>query len=275
MKPNKIIVYDDTCPLCAAYTQGFVSAGMIEKENRKNFTSIDPSLLELLDKKRCPNEIPVIDFETKEVLYGIDAITSILQTRVPFIKKTVQLKYINWPLHKIYKLISYNRKVIVASKTIACNFDCTPDFNYKYRLVFMLLFSLFNIIMLFPIQAQILHNSFVSISINQLLIANLLLIILNIFIAGFLNIKISFEYLGQMNMIVLTSIILTIPVIFLNKYHLIQSSCFNNTFLILLIFFIFKEYKRRMDFAGITKSYRLIHLINITAIWSFIVYLIY
>ena len=274
MKNNKIIIYDDSCPLCAAYTKGFVSAGMIEKENRKNFTSIDPALLSLLDIKRCPNEIPVIDNDTKQVFYGIDAITEILQTKIPFAKKIVQLPFIKWPLTKLYKLISYNRRVIVASKAVPGNFDCTPDFNYKYRFVFLIMFLVFNTMILFPIHHYILENSFSSISTKQLLVAHFSLVALNMSIACCVNRKTAFEYLGQVNMLALTTILVTLPLLLLNKFHLIQYAAINNIYLFLLIFFVFKEYKRRMAFAGIIKSYHVIYVLNILTLCSFIIFLL-
>ncbi len=79
MKNNKIIIYDDNCPLCAAYTKAFVSAGMIQQKNRKSFNTVEPLLLELVDTKRCPNEIPVIDRDSKEVYYGIDGLILFLK----------------------------------------------------------------------------------------------------------------------------------------------------------------------------------------------------
>ena len=274
MPNNKIIIYDDSCPLCAAYTKGFVSAGLIDKENRKNFTTIDPDLLALLDQQRCPNEIPVIDFDSKEVLYGIDAITSILQTRIPAIKELVKLKCIKWPLDKLYKLISYNRRVIVASKMTRGNFDCTPDFNYKYRLAFMAIFLVFNTIMLFPIQFYILQNSFSSVTAKELQIAHLALVTVNIIIACCLNKKTAFEYLGQVNMLALITILATLPLLLLNKYKWIPGIAINNIYLCPLIFFVFKGYKRRMDFAGIAKQYPIIYFINIIGICGFVLFLI-
>ncbi|MFT3908912.1 MAG: DCC1-like thiol-disulfide oxidoreductase family protein [Ferruginibacter sp.] len=275
MKNNKIIIYDDSCPLCAVYTKGFVSAGMIKKENRKNFTSIDPALLSMLDTKRCQNEIPVIDNDTNQVFYGIDAITEILQTKIPFVKKIVQLPFVKWPLTKLYKLVSYNRRVIVAGKAAPGNFDCTPDFNYRYRLVFMSIFLVFNTAILFPIHHYILENSFSSISVKQLMLAHFLLVALNMTIACFLNRKTAFEYLGQVNMLALTTILVTLPLMFLNKFHLIQHAAINNFYLFMLSFFVFREYKRRMHFAGIIRSYPVIYRLNILTLCSFIILLLY
>jgi hypothetical protein len=274
MKHNKIIIYDDSCPLCAAYTKGFVAAGMIKKENRKSFTTIEPQLLELIDTKRCPDEIPVIDLDSKEVFYGVDALIEILMIKFHFVKKITNVKFIRWMLVKLYKLISYNRRVIVAVNPRPGNFDCTPDFNYGYRLAFMVIFLLFNSYMLLPIHLYILQDSFVSISSTQLEVAHLVLVALNISISFFLNKKIAFEYLGQVNMLALTTILATIPVLLLNKFHFIEYKGINNLYLFLLIFFVFKEYNRRMNFAGIIKSYPIVAVINIVGICGFIIYLI-
>jgi predicted DCC family thiol-disulfide oxidoreductase YuxK len=192
-----IIIYDDSCPMCAAYTKGFVSAGMIKKENRRDFTTIDPAILSRIDTRRCNNEIPVIDIQTNQVWYGIDAMLEILQTRVSFTKKLAQFKFIRWILNRLYKLISYNRRVIVAAKKTTGNFDCTPDFNYEYRLVFMLFFLVFNTVMLFPIHSHILNHSPISISAGQLQYAHFALVILNLLLAFSLKLKPAFEYLGQ------------------------------------------------------------------------------
>jgi hypothetical protein len=45
-----------------------------------------------------------------------------------------------WFLKKLYKLISYNRRIIVANTTTtSCGIDCKPDYNFKYRFLFILL----------------------------------------------------------------------------------------------------------------------------------------
>lgn len=49
---SKVIIYDDGCPLCAAYTNAFVKTGMLAKEGRKNFNEIDPGLFAYIDQKK-------------------------------------------------------------------------------------------------------------------------------------------------------------------------------------------------------------------------------
>ncbi len=175
---------------------------------------------------------------------------------------------------KCYKLISYNRRVIVANPTNPGNFDCTPDFNYRYRFAFLFLFLVFNSLMLFPIQTYILQNSLVEVTAARLQVAHLLLVAVNITIACCLKRKMAFEYLGQVNMLALCTILATMPVLLLNKYHFIEHRGINNLYLFLLVIFVLKEYKRRMSFAGIIKKYPLVYAINIFGICAFIIYLL-
>lgn len=272
---TKIILYDDTCPLCGAYTKVFVKTRLIMKENRRAFSTIDQNMLAHIDIKRAVNEIPVIDIQTKEVWYGIDALLEVLHPKIPFIKPVANIKPVKWALLKLYKFISFNRKVIVAPKVIQCNFDCTPDFNFRYRVLFLLAFLAFNTLMLFPIYNNIITNSIIKhTSIAQLQAAHFCLIAINIAIASRLNKKDGVEYLGQANMLALITILLAIPLLFVNKYTPYNNSITNNIYLTAVTIFIIKEYIRRMSVAGIFKNYAWVVYINIISIIGFFIYLI-
>ena len=272
---TKIIIYDDTCPLCAAYTNGFVQSELIEKENRIKFSNITPELLALVDIKRSVNEIPVIDVNTKQVWYGIDALLEILSQKLPFIKTAGNIKPIKWLLFKLYKFISYNRRVIVATKQSSNSFDCTPDFNFRYRVLFMMVFLIFNTMLLIPLQQYLLNASlFSTTTIRQLQAAHLTLVGLNIMLACSLGKKNGIEYLGQVNMLALIAIAFTIPLLLINKYFNLHNNDINNFYLGMLAIVIFGKYIRRMKFAGIISQYLLIICINGLSIASFLLYLI-
>jgi hypothetical protein len=261
--------------LCSAYTNTFVKTGLIKKENRKNFSTITPNLLQLIDVERSKNEIPVIEVPTNKVYYGIDGLVEILSAKVPFVKPIADAKPINWGLKKIYKLISFNRRVIVATKTKVCNFNCTPQFNAKYRLFFAFLFLIFNTVMLFPLYKNVIvHSVFNHTSILQLQMAHLALVALNIGIAILLTKKEGIEFIGQINMLATISILLFVPLLLLNKYQIIQSKSVNNVYMLLLFFFILKEYLRRMSFAEIVAKHKWITWINGISIILFLLYLI-
>src|SRR5687768_10026750 len=140
MKHNRILIYDDNCPLCTWYTGLFVKYGFLPEGGRRPFSTLDPALLNSIDFTKGKNEIPLLDTPSGKVIYGIDALLEILGQKFPFIKKAGSLRPVNWMLRKVYKLISYNRKVIVANRCGPGTIDCSPEFNDRYRILFMGIF---------------------------------------------------------------------------------------------------------------------------------------
>ncbi|MFC4231059.1 hypothetical protein ACFOW1_04100 [Parasediminibacterium paludis] len=45
----KVMVYDDNCPLCNAYTSAFVKMGLLEANGRKAFSQVSDSIMCKLD----------------------------------------------------------------------------------------------------------------------------------------------------------------------------------------------------------------------------------
>lgn len=270
---SKIIIYDDGCPLCVAYTSAFVAAGILNEEGRKNFSNIDAATFGLIDKAKCNNEIPLIDTETKQVWYGIDALLELLDGKIPFIKFVGNIKPVKWLLQKTYKFISYNRKVIVAV-TPAKGYDCSPDFNTRYRVAFLLFFLLFNTLLLAPLYETVFSNSFIGgRSFAELQAAHLLLVAVNITVAAFKGCKNALEYLGQVNMLALTCILLILPLHLVNSYAIPLGGEINNIYLGTLSLVIIREYIRRMKYARVLPKQLWIVAINIISILAFIIYL--
>ena len=140
MPTQKTILYDDNCPLCCWYTDAFVQTGLLTPDGRQSFTNTKLEHLEdRLDLARSKDEIPLLDDDGGPTLYGIDSLLYLLGQRWAWMPKIARLAPINWFLRRLYKLISYNRRVIVAKETPAGAFDCSPQFNYFYRYVYILL----------------------------------------------------------------------------------------------------------------------------------------
>src|SRR5688572_4275219 len=200
-KSTVILVYDDNCPLCNWYTSLFVRYHLLEPDERKAFSSLDNELLEKICFEKSRNEIPLLDPATGKVKYGIDALLEILGGKSPLIKKIGQMPAVNWFLRKLYKLISYNRKVIVARKCNTGTIDCAPDLNYKYRYLFLFIGLLFNSLMLFPVYDHILKEiPGFTLSLIEIQIAHFLLVGMNAILSLFFKKQRRVEYLGQVNM---------------------------------------------------------------------------
>ncbi|HSN61149.1 MAG TPA: DCC1-like thiol-disulfide oxidoreductase family protein [Ferruginibacter sp.] len=275
MKASKIIIYDDGCPLCAAYTSAFVAAGILNEQGRKNFSNIDAATFELIDKAKCKNEIPLIDTETKQVWYGIEALLELLGSKIPIVKLIGNIKPVKWLLHKIYRFISYNRKVIVGI-ALKNGYDCSPDFNIKYRILFLVCFFSFNTLMLLPLHNSVFSNSFIGgSSFVQLQTAHFILVAVNVLTAALLGLKKGIEYLGQVNMLALTSILLIIPLYFIKSYTNFSDKDINNFYLGFTAMVIVQDYIRRMKYALILPKQWWIVVINIISLLTFFIYLVY
>ena len=270
---NKILVYDDNCPLCSWYSSLFVRFGLLPGEGRKAFSSLDPSLLTLIDFDRSRNEIPLLDTHSGKILYGIDALLEILGHRAALIKTIGHIKPINWFLKKLYRFISYNRKVIVARRCGPGKIDCAPDMSIQYRLLFMLVFLANNTLLLFPIHDIVLASiPGFSLSILQLQAGHFSLVIINMLLAITFNKSMAIEYLGQVNMLALTGILMIIPLMLLIRF-VDPPAWMVMIYLGLTTLFIFKEYLRRMEYASVLPANKWIASSNLVCMMGFIFFL--
>jgi len=86
MLADKVILYDDSCPMCSLYTQAFVRLRMLEPDNRIGLAAADRRYLSSLDLIRARHEIPLLDRRTGEVIYGIDVLFLIISHRFPMLR---------------------------------------------------------------------------------------------------------------------------------------------------------------------------------------------
>ena len=273
MKRNLTLLFDDNCPLCTWYSSLFVKFHLLPPSGRVAFTRAPDSLFKQIDLNEAKNQIPLIDNDTKKVFYGIDALVEVLSQKIPFITTICSWSLVSWFLKKLYKLVSYNRKVIVAKKCGSGQFDCSPEFNLTYRVIFLIAFLLFNSIMLWPIHTHILSTlSYYHLNFWQLESAHLLFVLANCLLACFLPFNTSLEYLGQVNMLALCTVLLCIPLFTITAF-IGAISFLIGLYLVLLTLFTIKEYFRRMQYAGIIPTYKMVAGLNLLCLFVFLVYL--
>lgn len=273
MKRNhKLLLYDDYCPLCSWYSGLFVKFGLLQSDNRVPFSRADLSVLTTIDIEKAKDEIPLYDPSTKQTLYGIDALLDILGQRLPFIRLAGNCRPVNWFLKKLYKFISYNRKVIIARKCGPGTFDCSPGFNPFYRVIFLLTFLLVNSLMLIPLHNEVFSQlSFYHISLAQLQTGHVIFLLINCSLALFLSRKTAIEYLGQINVLALVCILLLTVLMLMASLFSIPEWVIT-FFMGVITMFILKEYFRRMKYAGILAHHRTIVQVNILCLAGFLAY---
>ena len=136
MLENKVIVYDDSCPMCKIYTWSFVAVGLLKPENRVGFATASVEITSNIDLNRGRHEIPLYDRETGKTIYGLKAMTHIMGSRWPWLNPIFESGPFWCIFYPIYQIITYNRRVIAGCKH-CCGSDCAPDLNKFYRSVYL------------------------------------------------------------------------------------------------------------------------------------------
>lgn len=137
MLENKIIVYDDSCPMCKLYTQGFVRMGILTADHRVGFAHADAAVTAQLDLNRARHEIPLLDTETGEVTYGMDALFCLIGHRFPMFQPLFRMPRFRAAIYSFYQTVTYNRRVIAGCAPPRDGFNCAPDFNKPMRLRYL------------------------------------------------------------------------------------------------------------------------------------------
>ncbi len=132
---SKVIIYDDVCPMCNAYTGCFIHLGWLK--HRTGFAEASPELLRQIDLDRARHEIPLHDMATGETVYGLDALFLILGGRYAWLRPVFQNRLFRAMLRQLYQIITYNRRVIAGSSSPTSGFDCAPDVNLFYRWLYI------------------------------------------------------------------------------------------------------------------------------------------
>ncbi len=145
---NKIIIYDDVCPMCQAYTAGFMRLGWLKQ--RTGFADAPPALLLQIDLNRARHEIPLYDQVTGETLYGLEAMFFLIGQRLPWCRPLFRQPAFRKALYFLYQLITFNRRIIAGSKSPATGFDCAPDVNRFYRWLYVGLATLGSLLLATP-----------------------------------------------------------------------------------------------------------------------------
>lgn len=133
---NHVILFDDECPMCYAYTKTFIQTGMLDKNGREAYQNMPANFCPLVDKQRAANEIALVNTLTGEVTYGIQSLFKIIGHSLPFFKRLFSFGPFVYCMQKFYAFISYNRKVIIPAKVKA---NATqPSFKIQYRIAYLL-----------------------------------------------------------------------------------------------------------------------------------------
>ena len=231
---NHTLICDKDCPMCAVYSSAFIGSGMLDKNGREAFCEISLEDKNLLDYNRSRNEIALINHQENKVIYGLDSLLLIIGNSFPLLVKIAKIQPLYWFFQKLYKLVSF----IIPSVKDTEKDACVPDFNLKYRLLyigFVAVFSAFVLSEFSPKLWQNLTPNFyreLSVCLAQIFWQTLSL-------KSFLKDNF-WNYLGNMMTVSLLGTLLLIPALFLNFNEL-----FFEVYFFLVVSVMFLEHFRR------------------------------
>lgn len=239
-----VIIYDDECPLCDLYTGGFVKSGMLDQCGRTPFSTLDPKIGQLIDRRRACNEIALVNKEDGRVMYGTQSLFEIIGHSFPFLKPLFRFRPFAFFINMLYSFISYNRKVIIPGKVFESKASCVPDYNPKYRWAFVIAGSMVTAVVL-NIYSTLL-GAFVPVTtISRELAICMGQVVFQGAVVGLLSKERVLHYLGNMMTVSLMGALLLIPVLVINK--LISINGFVNLGLFgMVVGLMFLEHWRRV-----------------------------
>lgn len=135
---KKLIIYDESCPMCDVYTKGMVAfdgSGTISRVGNNHLT--DNAIVSRLDPKRAKHELPMVDLDGGETLYGVDTWVYAFGRGNELTRWGLSLNWLRLMLQTLYAFISYNRRIIFPPAPGRWDlFDFAPEFRPGYRLAF-------------------------------------------------------------------------------------------------------------------------------------------
>ncbi len=87
-RSERVMNYDDACPMCAVYTKAFINTGLLLNDGRQSFSNVDADLLSHIDPVVSKHEIPLINLNNNTILYGINAMPDVLGSKLSFVKQS-------------------------------------------------------------------------------------------------------------------------------------------------------------------------------------------
>jgi len=240
---HQTLLYDEDCPLCQAYTTGFIKAGMLDKNGKKPFSKLTDEEHSFIDFKRASNEIALVDNQNKTVIYGIDSLLKVIGNSFPWMEKVGNISPIKYLLKKLYSFISYNRKVIIPNKKTEQNvLQCIPSFNYKYRIIYILFaiiitaFTLFNYSVLFQDLPKGNFSREAILALGQIIFQSLFLLKFDK--------KTVLNYVGNLMTISLFGSLVLTPILLLNQFLEIPEIIILSWFAITVLLMFMEHFRR-------------------------------
>lgn len=285
---QKAIIYDDNCPMCALYTQGFVKLDVLRPENRVAFRNLgEQNLADQIDLFRARHEIPLVDLAGGPTLYGVDAMLCLIAQRIPLFGHLVHCQPAYQFFKRLYSLVSYNRRIIIPARLegapdtqtpIGANtpaFDCTPVFHRTYRLAFIAFAIVFSSLVTYAFGESL--NRYLSEpngGWKMLLIAGTGWVV-QMLLAGIFLKENKIDYWGHLGVLMVLGVLILLPGIWLTHFFGPQSPWLSILSVVLSSSTMLWQHTRRIILLGLSQWWSFVWLIALQGTAAFWIYTFY
>ncbi len=218
MIKNKKLLIDADCPMCRVYGKGFEKLKLIDQNTVIPYQDSASEYCWSVNLDRARSEIAFADKQNGVTVYGIDAFIEIISQNQPRLNWFLNLRLVHWLLLKLYRFVSFNRKVIASSANPMTGISCKPDVHIGYRWSYILFTALFTGFILSIFNSSLMsalglrYNPYLEYAICFGQIAWQGSIVTNLYRQK------SLDYLGNMSTVSLLGALLLIPVILINGF---------------------------------------------------------
>ncbi len=137
-----LIIFDDHCAVCDLGAQVLSKSGLLKKTGFVPLSTAqsNPVACHIDPVKSC-DEMALVNPQTREVHYGMDAYGILAAERNPFLGRVFKNDKVKFVLNPLYLFIASNRRILAP-----LNMDdsvCKPTLRKGYRLTLIILLTLF------------------------------------------------------------------------------------------------------------------------------------
>jgi hypothetical protein len=135
---NHLILFDAECAMCRVYTKAFVKTSMLDGGGHAAYQNTLDFVCPVIDKQKAVDEIALVNLKNGEVTYGVKSLFKIIGHTCPFLNPLFSFSVFAWIMGKVYRFISYNRRVIIPAGKTGNAYAFQPAFKIHYRIAYLL-----------------------------------------------------------------------------------------------------------------------------------------
>jgi len=207
-----LLVYDENCRICIGFTNVLQKMRVIKARECLSYQA-SAELKNSIQFDQFKNGVAFRPSGGAEFVYGSQAISILFEKAFPFMKWFFRISFLLLFFEFFYKMIAFNRYVILLPKRSLIECDCYPSKAIFYRFTYVFLAFIIASLVFF-ISDRALSNDRIATAIysnNLLLLALILPFLIQLFMVYIFSKKNIYEYAGHLSSVLLLGSLTMLP----------------------------------------------------------------